>query len=437
MKRERPIKKSVGRYSAQKRRQVAALHTIVVALFLVTSVWADQKDDTVYLQVITAKTLETLAQVSSLLKDGRDFADVAQQYSTHPTARDGGVWGPIRLDQLPQAAQDRIERAEPDAVIQISDPSLGHALFRRLSPATAQKILFRQSFNRGAADLQRNDKDQALKEMKRAVALDPQSAAAHQLLGQAYMLQGTYEMIGEAKAEFVQALALDPNLVWARFYLARLYLDQGSPQKAKEQLETALRMRPDVPHLLSLLGEANRQLGDVDVSIELNKKALSIDPSFFIAHYYLGLAYNDLKRKDDAIHEFEAAVKPGYPAAEIYLALGTAYLDKGNLDQALELFQRSVAVAPARPEGHLKLAQTLRKKHQLDPALKELDLAYPEGRRLMSTPYYQELGAQILLERGLVYEEKGSRLEAIEAYSRALEMDPNNGRAKERVKALQ
>src|SRR5262249_54307133 len=155
-------------------------------------------------------------------------------------------------------------------------------------------------------------------------------------------------MIGEAKSEFVQALALDPNLVWARFYLARLYLDQGSPQKAKDQLETALKMRPDVPHLLSLLGEANRKLGDIDVSIELNKKALSIDPSFFIAHYYLGLAYNDLKRKDEAIHEFEAAVKPGYPAAEIYLALGTAYVDRGKLDQALELFRRSVAVAPAR-----------------------------------------------------------------------------------------
>src|SRR5215831_13886061 len=219
----------------------------------------------------------------------------------------------------------------------------------------ARKTSFKVAFDRGAAHLQRGEKEQALKEMKKAVALDPQSAAAHQLLGQAYMLQGTYEMIGEAKSEFVQALALDPNLAWAR-----LYLDQGLTQKAKEQLETALKIRPDVPHLLSLLGEAERKLGNIDRSIELNQKALAADPSFFVAHYYLGLAYADLKRQDDAIREFETAVKPGYPAAEIYVALGTAYMERGNVDRAADLFERAVAADPARAEGHLKLAQALR-----------------------------------------------------------------------------
>ncbi len=398
--------------------------TLIVLPFLLSFAWAIQRNDTVYLQIIAAKTPETLTQVSTLLKEGRDFADLAREYSTHSTARDGGVWGPLRLDQLPQAVRERVEKTEPEAVIQVFDPALGHALIRRLAPAAAHRILFQQSFNRGAADLQRNDKDEALKEMKRAVALDPQSAAAHQLLGQAYMLQGTYEMIGEAKSEFVQALALDANLVWARFYLARLYLDQGAAQKAKEQLETALKMRPDVPHLLSLLGEANRQLANIDLSIELNRKALAIDPSFFVAHYYLGLAYKDLKREEDAIRELEEAVKPGYPAAEIYLALGAVYLERGNLERAIDLCQRAVSAAPSRPEGHLRLAQALRQKHQLEQALKELDLAYPEGKRLLSTPYYQELGAQILFERGLVLEEKGARSQAMEAYSKALELDP-------------
>jgi len=34
-------------------------------------------------------------------------------------------------------------------------------------------------------------------------------------LGQAYLMQGSYEAIAEAKSEFVQALALDPSLIWA------------------------------------------------------------------------------------------------------------------------------------------------------------------------------------------------------------------------------
>src|SRR5262245_52361104 len=185
--------------------------------------------------------------------------------------------------------------------------------------ATGRKAAFQQALDRGAAHLQRREKDQALKELKGAVALDPRSAAAHQLLGQAYMMQGSYGMLSEARAEFLQALAINPDLVWSRFYLARIYLDLGVPRKAREQLESALATRPNVPHLLSLLGEANRQLGNLELSVELNKRALENDPSFFIAHYYLGLAYMDLDRESDGIRELEAAIKPEYPAAEIYL----------------------------------------------------------------------------------------------------------------------
>ncbi|MGH9935833.1 MAG: tetratricopeptide repeat protein, partial [Blastocatellia bacterium] len=56
---------------------------------------------------------------------------------------------------------------------------------RKPDPPSAKQDLLQQSLNRGAAHLQRNEKDQALRELKKAVALDPNSAAAHHLLGQA------------------------------------------------------------------------------------------------------------------------------------------------------------------------------------------------------------------------------------------------------------
>src|SRR5262249_47442450 len=154
----------------------------------------------------------------------------------------------------------------------------------------------------------------------------------------------------------------------SRFYLARIYLDLGLPQKAKDQLEAALQTRPNVPHLLSLLGEANRKLGNPDLSIEQNKKALELDQSFFVAHYYLGLAYRDLKKEEETIRELEAAVKPGYPAAEMYLTLGDVYFNQGNLERAVELFQKAVAAAPAQLEGHLRMAQVYRLRKQPDLA---------------------------------------------------------------------
>src|SRR6185312_9317874 len=137
-------------------------------------------------------------------------------------------------------------------------------------------------------------------------------APAHMLLGEAYLAQRSISMLAEAKAELQQALDLDPNLLWARFYLSRIYIDLGLYQKAREQLERGIRQQPDVPHFLSLLGEVRRKLGDPAASLELNHKALQIDSTLSPAHYYLALAYIDLKQEDTAIGELESSVHSPY-----------------------------------------------------------------------------------------------------------------------------
>src|SRR5229473_7312482 len=131
----------------------------------------------------------------------------------------------------------------------------------------------------GSDHLQRGEVAQAIADLKTALAADPRYAAAHMLLGQAYLAQRSVGMVAEAKAELQQALYLDPSLLWARFYLAKIYIDLGRYDKAKEELELGLKERPNVPHFLSLLGEVERKLGKPEESIELNRKALAADPA--------------------------------------------------------------------------------------------------------------------------------------------------------------
>src|SRR5262245_31854501 len=164
----------------------------------------------VYLQIITVKTPENLDLALAQLQSGQDFAELARKHSTHSTASDGGVLGPVHLTDLPEAVSARIEKAAEGELIHFFEPALGHTILKRISSEVARKIRFQLVFDRGAANLQRGEMESAMKELKRAVALDPQSAAAHQLLGQAYLSQGSYETLSEARAEFVQAIALDP-----------------------------------------------------------------------------------------------------------------------------------------------------------------------------------------------------------------------------------
>jgi tetratricopeptide (TPR) repeat protein len=388
-----------------------------------------EKKPEVYVQIITVKTQAELDHTLALLHKGQDFAEVARIHSTHSTAEGGGVWGPLRLDELPPEITRQIEKSAEGDLVQFFDPSLGFAVLRSLDALAAKKAVLELALTRGATHLQRNEKQEALKELRSAVALDPRSGAAHQLLGQAYLSQGTYEAIGEAKSEFVQALALDPSLIWARFYLARIYLDLGNPERAKQELELGLRTRPNVPHLLSLLGEANRKLGNPEFAVEQNKRALEADPLFFVAHYYLGLAYLDLRREEEGIRELETAAKSDSAIPDIYISLGSLYLQKGDLDGALELYKKAVTAAPGRPEGHLRLGQAYRLKKMARLALEELALAFPDGAHFLSTAYYQQLQADTFFERGLVYEEIGERSRAIGAYLKVLELDPSRGSA--------
>jgi tetratricopeptide (TPR) repeat protein len=284
--------------------------------------------------------------------------------------------------------------------------------------------------------LQKNQAQQAVKECKDAVGIDERSAAAHMLLGQAYLALRAASMIAEAKAEFQQALDLDPNLVWARFYLSKVYLDIGRPDKAKAELELALKTRPGVAHFLSLLGEAERKLGAPETAIEWHKKALAADPKLNTAHYYTALAYIDLKKDDQAIAELEASLQSPYVAPELYLSLGSLYAQRKRYREAEELCRKAIALDPARSESYLNLAQLFNAQKLSGKALAALRLALPPGKTFPTSPYYQQLQADIHFEFGRAYADQGNPREAIAAYLECVSFDENRAVAHRKLAEL-
>ena len=271
--------------------------------------------------------------------------------------------------------------------------------------------------------------EQAIRELKAMLALDPGSAEAHLLLGIAYRSSGSSELIGEAIAELRQALALNPGFVPARFYLAHLYLDLGRAGRAREELQTALAQAPGNPQFMALLGEAERQLKNPARSIELNTQALKVDESFAESRYYLGLALFDLGKRDEAIREFERVVQSGPNAVDAYLSLGTLYVEAGRYDDALKVLRQGTQIDRLRPEIRIQMARAYRLKGLLDSAEAQLKLAAPHGATTLAPSLYQhqQVEFDLILEQGLVKLKRGQLEPAASALRQALTMDPNHG----------
>ncbi len=348
----------------------------------------------------------------------------------------------------------------------------------------------------GSRDLNQGRSQEAIKQFKTAITLDPRSAGAHLMLGYAYRLLGSYRMIGEAKGEFRQALSLDPGNTSARFHLARVYLDLrtgtqrlspvscvsvpcilfrllgsyrmigeakgefrqalsldpgntsarfhlarvyldlGRIRKARETLEERLEITEKTPELLSLLGEVNRQSGDPRLSIRQNESAAILDPDLAQAHYYLGLAHLDKGDTEEALSRLERAIAAKGATSDMVRKAGSVYLQEGALQKAVDLLRKAVEISPAVPEGRLELARALRVTGQPDSALAELDAALSHAGGFSASGKYLGFELDVYLEQGRAFDAKSSPEEAIRSYLRVVELDPGHGEAHHRLARL-
>lgn len=168
----------------------------------------------------------------------------------------------------------------------------------------------------------------------------PQSAWVHILKGQAYEGLGSYrKALGEleiarqqapddaivpfslgfiywktnqlprAEAEFMNTLKIDSQFENARFYLADCYLKEQQPQRARVLLKEVVQNRPDDYGARLDLGKALFGLGRNEDAVEQFQAAIRLHPADSEPHYLLSRTYQKMKRMDAYKHELQVAQK--------------------------------------------------------------------------------------------------------------------------------
>ena len=184
--------------------------------------------------------------------------------------------------------------------------------------------------------------DPAIESARKAIALDSNYARAHTALG---MIYATMEDFPKALSAFRNALEQDDKDANTWFLLGRSHFLAHQPGMAREALENALQLNPQVVEIYSQLAQTLDRLGESARAEEV---------------FTRGVEKNRLRTPPDkGIH--------------IAYGLFLARLDRG--EESCEQFRAVTRFAPQDPEAYYELAKVLFQMKRFSEAAREADRA--------------------------------------------------------------
>ncbi len=195
-------------------------------------------------------------------------------------------------------------------------------------------------------------------------------------------------------------------LVWSMTVYTSFWVRSGSPM-------TELVSSTE-------LGRAFMQQGKFDEAIGQFEEAVRVKPDYALAHNNLGYALAQKGRLDEAIRQYQEALRldPGCTLA--HFNLGNALADKGQIDEAIRQIREALRLKPDYAEAYNNLGLVLNKKGQSDEAIRH----YQEALRLK--PSYAEAHNNL----AIALADKGQIDEAIRHYQEALRLKPDHAEAR-------
>jgi len=213
---------------------------------------------------------------------------------------------------------------------------------------------------------------------QQALAIDPDYTAAWDGLARNYARQVGNGLLSFEEGSTLaheaaeKALALDPNSAQAHALLGwiTMLFDKDLAQAARH-IERALQLAPTDLAIIRNAARLLHALGRLDEAIVLEEHAIAQDPVDPIGHANLGTNYLLAGHWDDAIASLETALRlsPAYIGAHYWI--GTALLFKGEPEAALAAFARE-SDEEYRVKGHALAAHALDREEEYEASLAEL-----------------------------------------------------------------
>ena len=215
---------------------------------------------------------------------------------------------------------------------------------------------------------------------EKAVELDDSLAEAHASLGLVYH---SYFRSAESAREFDRSIQLDPNYATAHHWYGRLTLVmQGKLDHALVEVKRAYELDPVSPIIHTDVGAVYLMARRYDEAIEQLRGTVQMDPEFYWAHRFLGMALDLKGDTTGALAEFTKAFQLNDdPAGLGFIGHAQARMGHGKeararLDQMNDAAKRRYVAPYAFALIHLALGDKDQALDWLEKAAQERGLTY-------------------------------------------------------------
>ena len=181
-------------------------------------------------------------------------------------------------------------------------------------------------------------------------------------LGAAYMNQQLFE---KALKAFEDAAALDPKFQIAQMNQGTALLNLGRVDAARQFLENAVKQNPNDPHGWYNLGMLEKNSGNPQAAAEAFRRVTEIDPNDADTWYFLGASYAQSKQYPEAIDAFQHALKLNPLHASAEFGLSRAYQQSADLTHAREHLTRFQYITQNKLGSPISLAYGEQGKYSL------------------------------------------------------------------------
>jgi protein O-mannosyl-transferase len=161
----------------------------------------------------------------------------------------------------------------------------------------------------------------------------------------------------EAEKNLRQAVALDPDHSYGLTLLGLLYIKQDRLDEAIAVLHRALASKKEqrTAMVCNYLGIAHRETGNYTAAVRYGQMAVQADPDYLDALINLGVVYERTGEYDKAESFFQEARARGADGVDLYNNWGITAHSMGQTNRAIELFREALRRSPDHIEAHYNL----------------------------------------------------------------------------------